>query len=157
MVGIVLIVVLAVAAQLLLTYRQMLNFARAFSDMRKRGKVVCGRKSGGFNAGAIVMFLVDDGGCIQEGKCLEGVTSFARVKPLPGFEGRLVTNLTREDGPKRGHRNLCRALEDAAHTYQIYTNGEPLPETFSPLRRAGAALQALVPYGLGHSKTKSMQ
>ena len=98
--------------------------------------------SGGFHAGAIVMFCIDDDGLIKEGKKLEGITAFARVKDLDGFEGRYIGSLTAEDGPK-GHKNLCKAIEDAALTYRKYTNGEVIEEPPTPMQKAGEAITGL--------------
>ena len=70
-------------------------------------------------------------GIVQEAKKLEGTTAFARVKPLEGFEGRYIGSLNKEDGPK-GHKNLCKAIEDAALTYRKYTAGELVEETRTP-------------------------
>ena len=73
---------------------QMRHFSKEFVKLRRQGKVACGRKSGGFHAGAIVLFRIDEDGVIQEGRKLMGVTCFARVTDLPGFEGKFVGGLT---------------------------------------------------------------
>ena len=77
------------------------------------------------------MFRIDEDGIIQEGKKLEGVTAFTRFKDLNGFEGRYIGDLTEEDGPKN-HRNLRKAIADAALTYRKYQAGELVPETAAP-------------------------
>ena len=74
------------------------------------------------------MFGIDGDGIIFEARKLEGTTAFARVKPLPGFEGRYIGDLKEEDGPE-GHKNLRRAIEDAALTYRKYTAGELVEDT----------------------------
>lgn len=66
--------------QIIFSMLQMKYFSSQFVKLRKRGKVVVGRKNGFFFAGAIVMFLIDDDGIILEGKKMEGVTCLARVK-----------------------------------------------------------------------------
>lgn len=149
------IAVLAVVAlgQMLLTYRQMQHFSKEFADLRRRGKVAVGRKSGGFYAGAIVMLRVDDKGLVQEGKVLEGTTAFARIKDLPGYEGRDIRTLTREDAPK-GHRNLGRALEDAAKTFSYFEEGKAAPAPASPAVNLKAALGSLVGGGRLNKGTK---
>ncbi len=116
------IVLLAVFfLQAALTYMQMKHFSNEFVKLRRLGPVACGRKNGGFHAGAIVMFLLDENGRIQTGRKMEGITCFARVKPLTGFEGRRIDTLTEQDGPKH-HRNLCKAIADASLTYQKFKN-----------------------------------
>ena len=133
---------LAFFLQGILSFLQMKHFSDEFIKLRRKGKVACGRKSGGFHAGAIVMFCIDDDGIIKEGKKLEGTTAFAKVKNLDGFEGRYIGSLSAEDGPD-GHKNLCRAIEDAALTYRKYTAGEVIEEPPTPMQKAGAALTGL--------------
>ena len=134
--------------QALLTSAQISHFNQEFIKLRKRGKVACGRQSGGFHAGAIVMFLIDENGVIQEGKQLTGVTSFARVKPLPGFEGKFVGGLTEADLPRHG-KNLRKAILDAKDTYNKVMNGELVPDKPSPFQRAGNALTGIFPARMG--------
>ena len=129
--------------QAVLSVFQMRHFSKEFVKLRRRGKVACGRKSGGFHAGAIVMFLIDEDGIIQEGKKLMGVTCFARVKPLPGFEGKFVGGLTEADLPKYG-KNLRKAILDASNTYNKFMAGEVIPEPPSPFQRAGRTLAGAV-------------
>ncbi|MDO4537693.1 MAG: transcriptional regulator GutM [Coriobacteriales bacterium] len=142
MIQIVIIMGVALFVQGLLSSVQMKHLSDEFVQMRRRGKVAIGRKAGGFHAGAIVMFRIDDEGIIQESKKLEGVTAFARVKPLAGFEGRYVGELTEADGP-RNHKNLGKAIADAALVYRKYTAGEDIPEPPSPFQRVGQALGSL--------------
>ena len=103
--------------QAILSSIQISHFNKEFIKLRRRGKVACGRQSGGFHAGAIVMFLLDESGVIQEGKMLMGVTCLARVKPLPGFEGKFVGAL-----------------------YNKVMRGEIVPDRPSPFQRVGQAL-----------------
>jgi glucitol operon activator protein len=139
MLSIVLVLAIAFGLQLFLSTIQMKNFNRAYIEMRRKGKVAIGRKAGGFFAGAIVMFRIDDDGIIQEGRKIEGSTWIARVKPFPGYEGRNVAELTREDGP-RNHRNLGLALENAADNYKRFVSGEEIPETPSPVQKVGGMI-----------------
>ena len=142
MLSFIIIIGIAFLLQGFFSFMQMRHLSNAFIEMRRRGRVAFGRKSGGFHAGAVVMFLLDDDGIIREGKKLEGLTSFARVKPLTGFEGRYIGSLTAEDGPKN-HRNLCKAIEDAALTYRKYTNGEIIEEPTS-FQKVQFAVRSLV-------------
>ncbi len=125
--------------QAFLTSLQISHFNQEFIKLRRRGKVACGRQSGGFHAGAIVMFLVDENGIIREGKQLTGVTAFARVKPLDGFEGKFVGGLSEADLPRHG-KNLRKAVLDARDTYNKVMSGEIVPDKPSPFQRAGRAL-----------------
>ena len=122
---------------------QMRHFSKEFVQLRRRGKVACGRKSGGFHAGAIVMFLLDEYGVIREGRQMCGVTCFARVKPLPGFEGKYVGELAEADLPKYG-KNLRKAILDARDTYNKFISGEVIPTPPSPFQRADRALTGVI-------------
>ena len=137
-----LIVAAAFALQIVLSMMQMRHFSNEFILLRRQGKVACGRKAGGFRAGAIVMFLIDDDGIIQCGRKMEGVTCLARVRPLNGLEGRHIGSLTEEDGP-RGHKNLRRAIADAALTYQKFHAGEVIEEPPSPFQKVGNSVGGL--------------
>lgn len=122
---------------------QMRHFSKEFVKLRRRGKVACGRQAGGFHAGAIVMFLLDDGGVILEGKKLFGVTCLARVTPLPGFEGKFIGTLDEADLPRHG-KNLRKAVLDARNTYNKFVSGEEIPQPPSPFQRVGRTLTGRV-------------
>lgn len=128
--------------QAVLSSIQMRHFSKEFMQLRKRGKVACGRKSGGFHAGAVVMFLVDENGIIQEGKKMMGVTCFARVKPFPGFEGKYVGGLSKEDLPRYG-KNLRKAILDACSTYNKFISGEAIAKPPSPFQRIGRTFTSI--------------
>ena len=127
------------ALQAVLSVMQMRHFSREFIKLRRRGRVACGRQAGGFHAGAIVLFLIDGEGVIQEGKQLFGVTCFARVRDLPGFGGKNVGTLSEEDLPRYG-KNLRKAILDARNTYNKFISGEAIPEPPSPFQRVGRTL-----------------
>ncbi|MDD7209383.1 MAG: transcriptional regulator GutM [Lachnospiraceae bacterium] len=139
----IVVVALAFALQFFLTSAQMSHFNKEFIKLRKQGRVACGRKSGGFHAGAIVMFQIDDNGIVQQAKKLEGVTCLARVRDLNGFEGRFVGDLTEEDGPKN-HRNLKKAIADAALTYNKFVRGEELEQPPSPFQKIGRSAKKIL-------------
>ena len=61
-----LVVAAAFVLQILLGMMQMKHFSDEFVKLRRCGRVACGRKAGGFYAGAIVMFLIDDEGYIKK-------------------------------------------------------------------------------------------
>lgn len=143
MIKLAIVLGIAFLLQALLSSIQMKHFSDEFVKLRRKGKVVIGRKAGGFHAGAIVMFLIDDKGKIRTAKKLEGITFLARVKDLPGFEGRNVRTLTEKDGP-RNHRNLGKAIADASLTYRKYMKGETIADPPSPFKRAVGAAANLV-------------
>ena len=132
MTKLLLIVAAAFVLQIVLSMAQMKHFSKEFVKLRRQGKVACGRKAGGLRAGAIV-------GIVRCAKKMEGVTCLARVKPLPGFEGRDIRTLTAGDVPK-SHKNLGKAVEDASLTFRKFTAGEIIPEPPSPFRKLGQSV-----------------
>ena len=56
MLALIIAVGIAFFLQGILSFLQMKHFSDEFIKLRRKGKVACGRKSGGFHAGAIVMF-----------------------------------------------------------------------------------------------------
>ncbi|MGN1015101.1 MAG: transcriptional regulator GutM [Butyricicoccus sp.] len=138
-----LIVAAAFVLQAVLSMMQMRHFSNEFVKLRRQGRVACGRKAGGFHAGAIVMFLIDEEGRIQTARKMEGVTCLARVRPLKGLDGRMIGTLTEEDGP-RGHRNLRKAIADAALTYNKYVAGEEIASPPSPFQKIGISARTII-------------
>ena len=87
---------IAFILQYMLTFIQMKSFTAHYSKLRRKGRVAIGKVKGGFNAGCIAMFAIDKDGIILEGSYMQGVTVFARVKELIGFEGKDVGILTED-------------------------------------------------------------
>lgn len=143
MLKIVFVFAIAFLLQAGASFVQMKYFAKEFARLRKEGKVVCGRQAGGFHAGAIVMFVIDDDGIIKQARKLEGVTCLARIKDLNGFEGKYVGQLTGEEIPKT-HKNLRKAVRDAALTYCRYVSGEEFEVPPSPFQKAGRSVAGLM-------------
>ncbi len=139
MLKIVIVFAIAFLLQAIASMAQMKYFAREFTEYRKQGKVVCGRQAGGFHAGAIVLFLIDDRGIIRKAKKLEGVTCLARFRELEGFQEQYVGALTGEEVPKT-HKNLRKAVRDAALTYCKYVSGEEIENPPTPFQRAGRSV-----------------
>ncbi|MCI9075591.1 MAG: transcriptional regulator [Dorea sp.] len=143
MLKIIFVFAVAFLLQAIASMAQMKYFAKEFTEYRKQGKVVCGRQAGGFHAGAIVLFLIDDNGIIRKAKKLEGVTCLARFKEMKGFRDKYVGELTGEEIPKT-HKNLKKAVKDAALTYCKYISGEEIENPPSPFQKAGRSVTGLM-------------
>ena len=59
---------------------QMKSFNKFYTKLRKKGRVAIGKAKGGFHAGAIVMFAIDQDGVIIDGCFMRGFTMLARFK-----------------------------------------------------------------------------
>lgn len=91
---------------------------------------------GGFRAGCIAMFAIDQNGIILEGGYMQGITVLARVKKLNGFEGKDVGRLTQADC-KNLAKPLTKAVLEASSNYNVIMGGGEVVESQSPLQRLG--------------------
>lgn len=122
--------------QCLFGLMQIKNFSKAFSPLRKKGRVAIGRESGILRAGAIVMFAIDEEGNIIEGKRMMGVTIFAKFKDIKGFEGKNVGLITDEDVARLA-KPLRRAIMDAKFNYNTIMSGREIPPRLSLFQKIG--------------------
>ena len=90
MIKLALIVAAAFVLQILLSMQQMRHFSNEFVKLRRQGKVACGRKAGGFHAGAIVMFLLDDDGSF----CALSVGTATVTATVGGYTASIQVTVT---------------------------------------------------------------
>jgi glucitol operon activator protein len=140
----ILLFCIAFALQYLLTFLQMRSFMSSYRKLRKKGRVAIGKARGAFRAGAIAMFAIDGSGSILEGSYLQGVTVFARVRALRGFEGMDVGAIQKGDC-QRMHlpTPITKAVLEASSNYRILMSGGELTEEPAPLTKAANALKRL--------------
>lgn len=134
---------IAYVLQFLLTMIQMKDFNLNFRDLRKMGRVAIGKKKGGFVAGSIVMFAIDDEGIILKGMCLSGVTVLARFKEINDFNGVDITTIT-EEQVKSYSKQVQKAILDASSNYITITNCGEIEEEKSPLQKLSGSIQKVV-------------
>lgn len=127
---------IAFILQYILTFAQMKSFTAYYSKLRKRGRVAIGKVKGGFRAGCIAMFAIDQNGIILEGGYMQGITVLARVKKLNGFEGKDVGRLTEADC-KNLAKPLTKSVLEASSNYNVIMGGGEVAEPQSPLQRLG--------------------
>ncbi|MEG0855658.1 MAG: transcriptional regulator GutM [Terrisporobacter sp.] len=134
---------LAYIIQFLLTMLQMKNFNLNFRDLRKLGRVAIGKKKGGFKAGSISMFAIDDEGRIIKGLYLSGVTVLARFKEINQFNGKDIATL-KEDDVKKYPKQVQKSILNASSNYITITNGAEVESPKSPLEKVTGSLQSVV-------------
>lgn len=134
---------IAYVLQFLLTMIQMKDFNLNFRDLRKMGRVAIGKKKGGFVAGSIVMFAIDDEGIILKGMCLSGVTVLARFKEINDFNGVDISTIT-EEQVKSYSKQVQKAILDASSNYITITNCGEIEEEKSPLQKLSGSIQKVV-------------
>lgn len=134
---------IAYVLQFLLTMIQMKDFNLNFRDLRKMGRVAIGKKKGGFVAGSIVMFAIDDKGIILKGMYLSGVTVLARFKEINDFNGVDITTIT-EEQVKSYSKQVQKSILDASSNYITITNCGEIEEEKSPLQKLSGSIQKVV-------------
>jgi glucitol operon activator protein len=111
--------------QSVLGFYQIKHFNQKYGEMRAKGRVAIGKKTGLFRAGTVVMFAIDRANNILQASKMQGVTIFSRVRDLKGFEGKNLLKLSEEDLSKVD--KLTRlAIEDALNSYHIIAKGGEL-------------------------------
>lgn len=116
--------ILAYLLQSFLTFRQIKEFNRNFQTLRKRGKVVTGKKGGRLIAGTVILFLIDDEGVIIEGAIMQGISVFAKFKPFLDYNGQQLMALNRDHASvKAVHRFTALAIENARELYIRFLTG----------------------------------
>ena len=127
-VPLIIIFMLAFLLQYLLSFKQMKDFNYHYSYLRKQGRVAIGVIKGGFKAGAIAMFSIDDNGNVIEFRYLQGVTIFSRFKSFNGFTGSNVANLSEVECRKlKLAKPITKAILEASSNYRIFTSGKEIP------------------------------
>ncbi len=116
--------------QTVLSYFQMRYYTKEFIELKKIGRVVIGKRPGMLTAGTMVMFAIDPDGIILQAKMIQGVTVFARCKPLNGYSGKAVSSLTAEDC-RTENKFLQKAILNAKSNYNIIMGGGELPKSRS--------------------------
>ncbi|MCM8710295.1 transcriptional regulator GutM [Clostridium sp. SYSU_GA19001] len=102
---------------------QIKNFNNNYIEMRKRGRVAIGRKKGNFQAGTIIMLLLDEEDRVVEGRKMQGVTVFSKVKEFYGLESKKITEISEED--IKGYNKFMRlAILDAIKNFTAFKGGE---------------------------------
>lgn len=111
--------------QSVLGFYQIKHFNQKYGEMRAKGRVAIGKKTGLFKAGTVVMFAIDRANNILQASKMQGVTIFSRVRDLKGFEGKNLLKLSEADLSKVD--KLTRlAIEDALNSYHIIAKGGEL-------------------------------
>ena len=131
----------AYALQTLLTLSQIKQFNKVFVELKRKGKVLIGRKGGRLVSGTLILFLIDDAGVIQEAKMMQGVTVFARFKALPNLVGEQILSLNEtHDKIKKLNKFARGAVEDARSLYVRFLTNTMTEETYSQFTPFGVNL-----------------
>ena len=136
----------ALMLQFLLQMIQMKSFNKYYSKLRKMGRVAIGKAKGGFYAGAIVMFAIDQDGMVLDGCFMRGFTMLAKFKEWSFFNGVNVGSIKKEHCSTIGV-SLRRAVLDASSNYNTIMSGGEILEKPGLLTRIGDKI-----YGINKKK-----
>ena len=132
----------AFCLQFLFQMVQMKSFNKFYTKLRKKGRVA----KGGFHAGAIVMFAIDQDGVIIDGCFMRGFTMLARFKNWDFFNGIDVGTIKKDDCATIGV-SLRRAVLNASSNYNTIMSGGEVLEKPSLFTRIGDKI-----YGVNKKK-----
>ena len=127
----------AFCLQFLFQMVQMKSFNKFYTKLRKKGRVAIGKAKGGFHAGAIVMFAIDQDGVIIDG-CF--------MKNWDFFNGIDVGTIKKDDCATIGV-SLRRAVLNASSNYNTIMSGGEVLEKPSLFTRIGDKI-----YGVNKKK-----
>ncbi|MEQ8154676.1 MAG: transcriptional regulator GutM [Clostridiaceae bacterium] len=103
-------------------YMQIKNFNKSYIDMRKKGRVVIGRKRGYLQAGTIILLNIDNEDTIFDCKIMQGISVLAKVKTFKGLEGKNIGEITKDHLTQ--YRKLTRiAILNAIDNFNQFKEG----------------------------------
>lgn len=74
--------------QTILGYFQIKHFNTIYQELRRKGKVAIGRRSGKIRAGTIIFFAVDSNAKILDARLMQGVTIWSKFKMKEQYIGQ---------------------------------------------------------------------
>ncbi|MBF0777958.1 transcriptional regulator GutM [Streptococcus cuniculi] len=139
------VVIAAYIFQIIFGLRQIKHFNQTYSELRKKGRVAIGRRSGRIKAGTIVMMAVDQKGQVLAARRMQGVTVAARFKEMPDYVGQDIHYLDRHNPLVRKENKLLQiAIEDTREVFVRSEAGDyrDVPK-FAPVMDLGTRLKML--------------
>ena len=108
------LIIVAWIAQLVLSYRQALDFSHRIADMRRNGTVAVDRGRGRLRSRVYAIISVGGDDRVVAAEALRGLTSLSAAKRLPGLTGlpyeRLCENPVVADFDRPMREALCQAV-----------------------------------------------
>lgn len=108
---------------------QIQNYRKAVRRVHQYGNVGFGQKRGRLTAGYIVMIACDQSGVITGGEIMQGISFFAKFKPLKTLLGREILGVSiyefldemkdfdkKQKKKYKGYLNALEALEQRFHS-----------------------------------------
>jgi DNA-binding transcriptional regulator of glucitol operon len=114
-------VIISYLIQVFFSIKQTKHFNENYCEMRRRGKVLIGKKKGYLVAGTIIILQVNQSDIIESARILQGITVFTKFKSLESVRGLSVLDLdhiTKYD--LNENRLTIKALKNAKGNYIEY-------------------------------------
>lgn len=121
--------------QILFGMKQIKHFNQNYQELRQKGKVAIGRRTGKIKSGTIVMFAIDNEGIILEAKKMQGVTVLAKFKDLSIYRGKDIHYIDKYHPLVQKENKLTiQAMENAREVFLRSETGNYIEETpISPI------------------------
>lgn len=108
---IIVLVVIAMAAQRYFIYLQSKNYTQILVELRKNGNVGVGVAKGVFS-GCVIILCSDTSETVIDGKIIRGFSTFSRFKDMPEVAGeKLDTLYNKEYKDKKYKKSIKTAVE----------------------------------------------
>lgn len=132
-----LIMFCAFVLQTIFAYIQIRNFNKIYQNIRSRGKVAIGRKSGKVRAGTIVFFGINDDGQIFDAYLMQGVTVLSKFKQIDQYVGQNLHFIDKHHPLVQKENKLTQfAMENARDLFVLVDAGKyHEPETTGQVDR----------------------
>lgn len=137
--------------QIFLGLKQIKDFNSVFVELRRKGKVAIGRRSGKIQSGTVVMFAVDDNAKIVDARMMQGVTVLAKFKELPQYIGQDLHYIDKYNPLVRQENKLTQiAMENAREVYLRVEMGnyQEEPKETLPISQSLSMLKNQIKYKL---------
>lgn len=118
-------IIIAFVLQIALSMIQMRHFNKSFVELRRKGKVVIGKKRGWFSAGTIVLIQIDETGLILDARLLQGITVFSKFRTLSSVLMQNISTVENDSACLRQENILTKkAVINAKNNYLQYLDGK---------------------------------
>ncbi|HEY0222867.1 MAG TPA: transcriptional regulator GutM [Lactovum miscens] len=120
------------------SWKQIKAFNHGFQELRRKGKVVVGKRSGHFVAGTVILLLVSPEGKIIEGRKMQGISVFARFRNFDTLNGTILVDLNPFNPLVKKEMKYTRlAIENGRELYIRFLSGAMEPERYSNITPFG--------------------
>ena len=131
--------------QTLLGFFQIKHFNNVYQELRSKGRVAIGRRSGKIKAGTIVFFAIDDDAKILDARLMQGVTVLSKFKRKDQYIGQDIHFIDHYHPLVQKENKLTQiAMEDAREIYLRVEMGNYTETTpNSPLQNVSISLNLM--------------